>query len=288
MFEVTDLHAEYVRGAVTFVATSRPRLTWRTLTTTPNWTQSSAEVRVTRSDGRSENHRFDGAESVLVSWPFAPLGRPRAGHSVGAGDRHRRRDLRLGRRRSRVEAAFLGPDPWQADLVAHPGPDRPRPGAVHSGFHRPGRSGRRPVADHGARRLPGGDQLRGRRRRRAGSGLDQLRRATARADGRCHGVAACRREPAGRHCRRRLVRRELRLPRPCETCLSGPLSFLAQLELDYADGTTDVIATDARLVRHPVRPDRAERHLRRRTVRRAPRDRRLVLAREWRSPIWCR
>ena len=66
---------------------------------------------------------------------------------------------------------------------------------------------------------------------------------------------------------------------------AGPLAFLAQLELDYDDGTTDVIATDARLARHPLRADRAERHLRRRTARCAPRDRRLVIPWGRRSPI---
>ena len=121
MFEVTDLHAEYVRGAVTFVATSRPRLTWRTMTTTPNWRQASAELRVTRSDGHSETYRLDGAGSVLVSWPFAPLGiRERVTVSVRVtGHDHKTSDWADP---ITVESARLEKDQWHADLVAHPAP----------------------------------------------------------------------------------------------------------------------------------------------------------------------
>ena len=122
MIQVTDLHAEYVRGAVTFVATSRPRLTWRTLTTTPNWTQASAELRVTRSDGHSENHRVSGADSVLVSWPFTPLA---VRERVTAAVRVIGADGAISGWATPItlEAASLDPGSWHADLVAHPDPE---------------------------------------------------------------------------------------------------------------------------------------------------------------------
>ena len=164
MIQVTDLHAEYVRGAVTFVATSRPRLTWRTLTTTPDWTQASAELRVTRSDGHSENHRVSGADSVLVSWPFTPLA---VRERVTAAVRVIGADGAISGWATPItlEAASLDPGSWHADLVAHPDPEenlRPvqfiRDFAVHDGLV----AAR--LADLSTRRLPGGDQLRGRLR----------------------------------------------------------------------------------------------------------------------------
>ena len=71
--DVTELHAEYRRDGSPFIATARPRLSWRTETDTPGWRQTAAELRVSRPDGVA-SHRFDGSESVLVDWPFHELG----------------------------------------------------------------------------------------------------------------------------------------------------------------------------------------------------------------------
>ena len=63
--------AEY-RTDTSFVADPRPRLSWDTATDSPDWQQAHAELRLTR-DGTVESTMHDGAESVLVDWPFAAI-----------------------------------------------------------------------------------------------------------------------------------------------------------------------------------------------------------------------
>lgn len=52
-----------------FVATARPRLSWIVDTAPAGWRQTAAQIRL---DG-GEVAEIEGAENVLVAWPFAPL-----------------------------------------------------------------------------------------------------------------------------------------------------------------------------------------------------------------------
>ncbi|WP_406439912.1 glycoside hydrolase family 78 protein [Streptomyces sp. NBC_01613] len=69
----------------------RPRLSWRTETDTPGWTQEAYRLEITGTDGSVliDTGRVESADSVLVEWPGEALGsRSRAGVRVqvwGAG-----------------------------------------------------------------------------------------------------------------------------------------------------------------------------------------------------------
>ncbi|MFG3289125.1 glycoside hydrolase family 78 protein [Streptomyces sp. NPDC048179] len=101
---VDDVRAEHHREPLG-IGDRRPRLSWRTVTDRPGWHQTAYEIRWTdgrRPPGRA---RRPSAESVLVPWPGAPLAS-----------------------RSRVEVAVRvwGPDgedpsPWSAPLVVETG-----------------------------------------------------------------------------------------------------------------------------------------------------------------------
>jgi alpha-L-rhamnosidase len=54
------------------VATAAPSLGWRTETDAPDWLQGGAELELTRPSG-VETHRVAGRASTQVPWPFAPL-----------------------------------------------------------------------------------------------------------------------------------------------------------------------------------------------------------------------
>ncbi|MGW2719150.1 family 78 glycoside hydrolase catalytic domain [Streptomyces sp. NPDC001492] len=57
------------------IGESRPRLSWRTETDTPDWTQQAYRLEITATDGTvlTDTGRVEGADSVLVDWPGEPL-----------------------------------------------------------------------------------------------------------------------------------------------------------------------------------------------------------------------
>ncbi len=57
------------------IGTARPRLSWTVATKTPGWQQSAYELITTTEVGedRGTTNRVAAGESVLVAWPFAPL-----------------------------------------------------------------------------------------------------------------------------------------------------------------------------------------------------------------------
>ncbi|RKR73593.1 glycoside hydrolase family 78 protein [Frondihabitans australicus] len=73
---VGTLRAE-TRDDSEFVATPTPRLSWTTTSSSPDWTQEHAEVRL---DGE-EVVELSGRDSVLVPWPFSELAE-RSTHTV--------------------------------------------------------------------------------------------------------------------------------------------------------------------------------------------------------------
>lgn len=70
---ISSLRLEY--AAETIVGVAAPRVSWKVETDAANWTQAAAELSWS-SGGAEERAALEGAESVFVDWPFAPL-RPR-------------------------------------------------------------------------------------------------------------------------------------------------------------------------------------------------------------------
>jgi alpha-L-rhamnosidase len=118
MPSVIELRAELRRDSA-YVATPTPRLTWTVESDEPGWHQVSAEL----SDGQT-TAQVDGSESLLVDWPFAPL---QAAES---------RTVRVRVRATSgaetdwseplaVTGAFLGDQGWVAQPIGHPQPSEP-------------------------------------------------------------------------------------------------------------------------------------------------------------------
>ena len=116
---VEGVSAQAPRG-LDVVAEAAPRLTWRTVTDVPDWTQQSAELELTTSSGTS-TASVSGSDSVLVEWPFTPLAprddvvlRVRVTGSDGSTSQWSRP--------LRIRAGFLAQGEWVATPVglAHP------------------------------------------------------------------------------------------------------------------------------------------------------------------------
>ncbi|WP_197430218.1 alpha-L-rhamnosidase [Auraticoccus cholistanensis] len=113
-----------------FVPTPTPALSWTTVTDTPDWVQTGAELR--RDDG--EPVVLEGPDSVLVPWPFAPLA-PREAADVRV--RVRGRDGGPGEWSEpvTVRGGFLAEGAWRAEAVGLPGPTAvAQPGLARTEF----------------------------------------------------------------------------------------------------------------------------------------------------------
>jgi len=118
---VHSVKAEY-RTDSPYVGASRPRLSWKTETTAPAWTQAGAEIEWRRGEAVAVA-RVDGPESVLVAWPFESL-LPRErgtlrvrveGADGGASDWSAPLEIRAG---------FLAEGEWRAKFLTVPEPAR--------------------------------------------------------------------------------------------------------------------------------------------------------------------
>ncbi len=71
---ISDVRFEHHRDAFG-IGETRPRLSWIIATTARGWRQAGYEVEAYRSDGQlcDRTGRVESDQSVLVSWPFAPL-----------------------------------------------------------------------------------------------------------------------------------------------------------------------------------------------------------------------
>ena len=69
-----DVRIEHLRDTLG-IGTDRPRLSWIVETETQGWLQTGYEVEAYGVDGqlRNQTGRVEADQSVLVSWPFAPL-----------------------------------------------------------------------------------------------------------------------------------------------------------------------------------------------------------------------
>ena len=128
---------EHHRAAIG-IGESRPRLSWVIESAPSGWTQAAYEISVERAGG-AESVMVDSTEQVLVDWPVAPLhSRERAGVRV--------RVAGVGGGRSEwspatiVEAGLLEPEDWTARPVGAAWPedresDDRRPSIVRTDFH---------------------------------------------------------------------------------------------------------------------------------------------------------
>ncbi len=114
---IDSFRAEHLREAVG-IGTAQPRLSWTVATETPGWQQIAYELAATTEAGedRGATSRVPSGESVLVSWPFAPLAsRERVSVRVrvwGADDQASAWSAPLP-----VEAGLLQASDWAARFV---------------------------------------------------------------------------------------------------------------------------------------------------------------------------
>lgn len=71
---ITQLRFEHVREAFG-IGTPHPRISWMVQTGQPNWQQTAYEIEAYTPEGTlyGQTGRVESAQSVLVPWPFAPL-----------------------------------------------------------------------------------------------------------------------------------------------------------------------------------------------------------------------
>lgn len=72
--KITDLRAEHLRETLG-IGVKQPRLSWRTETEAQNWRQAAYEIACYGMDGesRGQSGRVESDQSVLVDWQFPPL-----------------------------------------------------------------------------------------------------------------------------------------------------------------------------------------------------------------------
>ncbi|TQM23632.1 alpha-L-rhamnosidase [Microbacterium kyungheense] len=102
------------------VASPAPEIGWRTATDAADWLQASAEVELTRA-GEIWTHRVEGRASTRIAWPFPPLA-PR--EEVSLRVRVTGQDGATGEWSAprRVVAGFLGDGEWRAAAIGLPSP----------------------------------------------------------------------------------------------------------------------------------------------------------------------
>lgn len=103
------------------IGSDRPRLSWIVETQEPGWQQAAYEVEIYDADGtlRGQTGRVDSDQSVLVDWPFAPLNsRARVGVRARAWNRNGR--VSAWSEPVSIEVGLLHEEDWSARFV---GPD---------------------------------------------------------------------------------------------------------------------------------------------------------------------
>ncbi|SDG74620.1 alpha-L-rhamnosidase [Microbacterium pygmaeum] len=119
---IATLRAE-LRDDTALVATARPRLTWTVDSDEAGWVQASVDLRAV-SGANAEEVTLDIRDSVLVDWPFSDLG-------VGESREVTVRARSAGGTQTdwsapaRVTAAFLADDEWIAQPIGLAHAERP-------------------------------------------------------------------------------------------------------------------------------------------------------------------
>jgi hypothetical protein len=111
---VTSLRAEN-RTDSTAVATATPRLSWKSASTINDWRQASAELELTTPTG-TVTATVTGRDSVLVDWPFESL-EPRAIYSLRARVTGEDGSTSEWSEPTGIVAGFLADGEWVASMI---------------------------------------------------------------------------------------------------------------------------------------------------------------------------
>ncbi len=114
---IADLQFEQNREALG-IGVARPRVSWRVETTQANWRQAAYEMEACDQAGqlRGQTGRVASDQSVLVPWPFTPLhARERLAVRVRVWDADGKASAWSSP--APVEAGLLSPDDWIAQFV---------------------------------------------------------------------------------------------------------------------------------------------------------------------------
>jgi len=106
------------RSDTRYTAVAAPRLSWVTEASSPNWTQRWADI-----ESNGSVRRIEGRDSVYVPWPFEPL-TPRERVSVRVRVCGSDGEISEWSEPREIEAAFLGENEWVAELIGLPHPTR--------------------------------------------------------------------------------------------------------------------------------------------------------------------
>ncbi|GAA2099369.1 glycoside hydrolase family 78 protein [Microlunatus panaciterrae] len=115
---VDSLQIEH-RADTLGLGTARPRLSWTISTDAADWRQTGYEVEYSPAGGQAHTARVDSTEQVLVPWPFEPLtsrerGTLRVRALGSAGQTELSEPVAL-------EAGLLDPADWQARFITPAG-----------------------------------------------------------------------------------------------------------------------------------------------------------------------
>ncbi|SDC95548.1 alpha-L-rhamnosidase [Glycomyces harbinensis] len=116
---VHSVRAEY-RTDSPWIAAARPRLSWKTETTAPDWTQRGAEIEWRRGEAAAVAH-VEGRDSLFVPWPFESL-LPRESGSVRVRVHGSDGTASDWSEPLHVRAGFLNEGDWHARFITVPEP----------------------------------------------------------------------------------------------------------------------------------------------------------------------
>ena len=235
------------------IGTATPRISWIT-TADPAWRQAAYEVRVERG-GRAAEFRVASADSVLVPWPDAPLAsRESATVSVRVvGEDGIPSDWSVP---ATVETGLLDPSDWTASGIGpgwdeDPGEDLRRPPLLRREFTIAGEVARARlyVTAHGLHEL----ELNG---RRVGDealepGWTEYRERLRYRTHDVTGLLAPGANVVGAWLGDGWWRGRIGFDGGTLNVYGSRLGLLAQLEVEYADGSRQVLATDGEWTAHP-------------------------------------
>jgi alpha-L-rhamnosidase len=115
---ISSVRFEHLRETLG-IGVDRPRLSWMVETTAQNWRQAAYEIECYRADGssRGQTGRVESDQSVLVAWPFEPL-QSRQQLSVRVRVWGNDGKVSAWSRSEVLEAGLLQPTDWSAHFVS--------------------------------------------------------------------------------------------------------------------------------------------------------------------------
>ncbi|PMD31433.1 glycoside hydrolase family 78 protein [Hyaloscypha variabilis F] len=104
------------------IGESNPRISWKVVGDSPNWVQTSYEIRILRGGAPSswdnaEYYKFESSDSVLVPWPSTPL-QSREEARVQVRATGAKSATTNWSRVARIEAGLLKREDWTAQMIA--------------------------------------------------------------------------------------------------------------------------------------------------------------------------